>query len=95
MYYRLKFANILFERPARNTKYTMLKHDGRFLNPDRLNLLNSARDRYKSDGLNSLKYELFGIVKYPLFTHILIDVGAPISKVTAKVTTVGTSVSKV
>ena len=53
----------------------MLKHNPSPKNPTRVNLVNKAIARYKIDGLNNLKYKLNGIVKYPLFTHLQIDVG--------------------
>jgi len=27
------------------------------------------------DGVNNVKYEVLSMIKYPLFTHILVDVG--------------------
>ena len=75
MFFRLRHTNIHFDRPKKLTNYTMLKHKPSPKNPNRVNLVNKALDRYKIDGLNNLKYKLNGIVKYPLFTHLQIDVG--------------------
>ncbi len=75
MFFRLRHTNINFDRPKKLTNYTMLNHEPSPKNPDRVNLVNKAIERYKSDGLNSLKYKLNGIVKYQLFTHLQIDVG--------------------
>ena len=74
MYKRLKKSNLGFERPSKNTNYTMLSHKARYKNPDRVNILNDKRV-YTEDGLNSVEFNLTGIVKYSMLTHILIDVG--------------------
>jgi hypothetical protein len=70
-------TGILFERPFKSIKYTMLKHEGRYKNPNRIKLLNEATQRKDIDGLNTVKYDLYGILKYPLFTHMIINVGDP------------------
>ena len=75
MYYRLKAKNVGFERPFRNTHYKMLTHSSRYQNPNRMKLLNEAVIRLDKDGLNSVRYALNGVVKYPMMTHILIDIG--------------------
>ena len=77
MYFRLQRTGLDVDRPARNTNYTMLKHGSRWKNPERVNLLHNSHLRAKTDGLNSVVYELHGIVKYPTFTHLLINVGEP------------------
>ncbi len=74
MYYRLQYTKINFARPVSSTVYTMLSHKHQEHNPNRFNLLNKTKENYKRDGLNSLNYKLNGIVKYSLFTHLLIDV---------------------
>ena len=73
LYYRLVKTQIGFERPLKSTKYVMLKHSSRYVNPNRMSLLNQATSRLTNDGLNSVKYTLYGVIKYPLFTHLLID----------------------
>ncbi len=77
MFNRLKKSKLNFKRPSNNTRYTMLKHKARYMNPDRVNILNDKRS-YKNDGLNSVRFSLTGIVKYLIFTHIMIDVGKEI-----------------
>jgi hypothetical protein len=75
MYYRLKYSNVNFSRPIKNTVYIMLNHTHQYpINPDRFQYLNKTEKNYKNDGLNSLNYKLNGIFKYALFTHLLIDV---------------------
>lgn len=75
MYYRLKNSGIGFERPNRTTGYQMLKHYHTARNMERFDLIEKGKVIFKTEGLNSVKYTLHGIVKYPLFTHILVDVG--------------------
>jgi hypothetical protein len=57
--------------------YKMLKHEGRVVNSERFSLLKSTIKDYKSDGLNTVKYRLNGLINYKLFTHLLMDVGTP------------------
>ncbi len=75
LYYRMNASNIPVVRPANNTKYKMLKHYGQWRNPDRFKTLESGLKNFKIEGLNSVKYEYIGHVIYPLFTHLLIDIG--------------------
>lgn len=77
MYYRLESSGLYFDRPAKNTRYTMLKHDSRWINPKRFDILASNKNKYKSDGLSTVKYNLVGFVKYSLFTHISVDIDRP------------------
>ena len=39
--------------------------------------MNKNRRYHKKDGLNSLNYTLVNVVRYPLYTNFLIDVGRP------------------
>jgi hypothetical protein len=77
MYFRLESSGVYFDRPARNTKYIMLKHKTRWANPLRDDLLIRNKNKYKIDGLSNCNYTLHGYVKYALLTHLLIDVGPP------------------
>jgi hypothetical protein len=43
----------------------------------RAKLLYSAGKRYTWDGVSSARYNLTSAISYPLFTHLLIDVGLP------------------
>jgi hypothetical protein len=43
----------------------------------RAKLLYSAVKRYTWDGVSSAEYNLTSVIKYPLYTHLLIDVGLP------------------
>jgi hypothetical protein len=40
-------------------------------------LLHTAGKRHRWDGLSSARYNLTSAIAYPLFTHLLIDVGLP------------------
>lgn len=73
---RLSNMHIGFERPNINiAHYSMLKHDKGIANPLRKALLKKADIRFQKDGLNNVNYTLKGVVKYRMFTHIMIDVG--------------------
>ena len=52
-----------------------MNHDPRYKNPLRVKILEGCIKRYKTDGLNSVKYELISLIKYPMITHLSIDVG--------------------
>ena len=78
---RLSHSQIGYERPNINiAHYKMLKHSGSVKNPTRRQLLRKAATRYKSDGLNNVKYKLLSTHMYKMFTHFLVDVGnAPLN----------------
>jgi hypothetical protein len=75
----MRRTKLYFDRPARNTKYIMLKHNKQSKNLKRVNILHEGLGKYKNEGLSTVQYKLVDLVKYPLFTHILIDVGSPSS----------------
>ena len=74
MFFRFRKAKLNFERPMRNTKYTMLKHKAHYKNPERVKILYDKR-LYTDDGLNTVEYKLVGRVKHTMLTHFLLDVG--------------------
>ncbi len=43
----------------------------------RAKLLYSAGKRYTWDGVSSARYNLTSAISYPLFTHLIVDVGTP------------------
>lgn len=59
--------------PPEVARYTMLSHakeppsENRFLN------LRLGRERFESDGVNTLKYTIIRLVYYPLYTWVLVD----------------------
>ena len=67
-----------FERPKKFTKYKLLEHINGPKQSNTENLLYKAIERYKIDGLYSVNYKLSNIVKYKMFTHLLINVGEPL-----------------
>ncbi|XP_055349117.1 beta-1,4-N-acetylgalactosaminyltransferase bre-4-like [Paramacrobiotus metropolitanus] len=79
--YRVKkrFGNISTV-PLDTGRYTMVPHgsdQGNPKNPLRFDLVNESHLRYKTDGLNSLKYTLVATERRPLYTWLLVDVGKP------------------
>ncbi|KAK2184574.1 hypothetical protein NP493_260g03052 [Ridgeia piscesae] len=50
-----------------------LNHD----NPKRLKLLRSGKHRYRTDGINSLQYDLLKLVKRRLFTWLYVRIKEP------------------
>jgi len=63
--------------PERLGRYTMVKHVKRkpLAHAVRQKLVHTSQKRYKSDGLNTLKYEVFRVDSEKLYTRILVDVG--------------------
>ncbi|XP_066276627.1 uncharacterized protein [Branchiostoma lanceolatum] len=56
--------------PAELARYKMIPHRKAKPSPDRHQKLSSGPDRYGTDGLNSLEYELLALSHQPLFTYI-------------------------
>ncbi|CAF0914004.1 unnamed protein product, partial [Didymodactylos carnosus] len=80
LYYRLKEVSLKIIRPPPSIgRYKMLQHTKRTPSiwNKRAKLLYSAAKRYSWDGVSSVKYNLTNVTAYPLFTHILVDVGSP------------------
>ncbi|XP_029826060.2 beta-1,4-N-acetylgalactosaminyltransferase bre-4-like [Ixodes scapularis] len=78
MFCRLAYSNLNITRyPAEIARYTMLGHAKETPSPERLQLLSSAKSRYKSDGLNSVDYERKALVLKKLYTWILADLKSP------------------
>jgi hypothetical protein len=78
MFYRLKQARLHVD-PAKNTKYFKLEYEVMPKNPARTKVLIEGFGKYKEEGLSTIQYKLVDFLKYPLFTHILIDVGSEVS----------------
>ncbi|CAF1619962.1 unnamed protein product [Adineta ricciae] len=80
LFYRLKEISLKIIRPPSSiARYRMLQHTKRTPSiwNKRAKLLYSAAKRYTWDGVSSARYNLTSVISYPLFTHILIDVGTP------------------
>lgn len=75
LYYRTKAHNLSITRyPPEVACYHSLSHAIQKVNPHRYKLLETGSIRFKTDGLNSLNYEIKLLKKLPLYTHILVDV---------------------
>ena len=75
---RLKKSGIWYERPVKHLRYTMTKHKKQAKNPERRKLLMDIKNdkrSYTDEGLNSVEYKLLSWTKYPLHTHLMVDVG--------------------
>jgi beta-1,4-galactosyltransferase 1 len=80
LYYRLKEVSLKIIRPpASIARYKMLQHTKRVPSiwNKRAKLLYSAAKRYTWDGVSSARYNLTSAIAYPLFTHLIVDVGSP------------------
>lgn len=77
---RMQKSGVGYERPSRHLVYTMTRHKPQARNPQRMTLLKEIRHNkrnFTKDGLNSVEYTLLDSTKFPLHTHLLIDVGKP------------------
>jgi len=77
LYCRIKRRGYELTRPAMQIgRYTMVRiHHFVSSKPDpnRWNLLKSSKERMKYDGLNTLKYNFFETIEYPLVTFFKIE----------------------
>lgn len=56
------------------SRYTMLTHDKETPNENRMNHLRNGPKRFKTDGVNSVTYNLIKYEQLPLYTRILVSV---------------------
>ncbi|XP_071522317.1 uncharacterized protein [Panulirus ornatus] len=80
MGFRILQSGLTITRPPSTlARYTMIRHPKRrpLTWKIRGQLLKTSWQRYRQDGLNTLKYSLLSIYQHPLFTHLLLDVGTP------------------
>jgi len=56
------------------SRYTMLTHNKETPNGNRMKYLKNGPQRYKTDGVNSVNYNLIKYEQLPLYTRILVDV---------------------
>ncbi|XP_020822984.1 beta-1,4-galactosyltransferase 1 isoform X1 [Phascolarctos cinereus] len=81
IYNRLIYKGMSISRPnAIIGKCRMIRHSRdqkNEPNPQRFDRIAHTRQTMNSDGLNSLKYQLMEIQKYPLYTKITVDIGSP------------------
>ncbi|XP_039300439.1 beta-1,4-N-acetylgalactosaminyltransferase bre-4-like, partial [Nilaparvata lugens] len=64
--------------PPHIARYIMLKHRKQKANPKRYEMLYMAKNRYKSDGLNSLQYRRVALRENRSLTWMLVELGAPV-----------------
>ncbi|KAF4522628.1 hypothetical protein B566_EDAN003610 [Ephemera danica] len=75
---RIKFHKLHISRyPANIAHYKMLAHKKERASPSRYKNLYSGQRRFRTDGLNSLKYEVRKKELRPLYTWLLVDLGGP------------------
>ncbi|XP_068944026.1 beta-1,4-galactosyltransferase 1 [Petaurus breviceps papuanus] len=81
IYNRLVYKGMSISRPnAVIGKCRMIRHSRdqkNEPNPQRFDRIAHTRQTMNSDGLNSLRYQLLEIQKYPLYTKITVDIGSP------------------
>ncbi|XP_072143297.1 beta-1,4-N-acetylgalactosaminyltransferase bre-4-like isoform X2 [Dermacentor andersoni] len=74
MTFRLKHINqTILRRPADIARYKSLRHTQSKKNEARHGILKDWEKRYKTDGLNSLKYKVMDMAFKKLYTWILAD----------------------
>ncbi|XP_026321615.1 beta-1,4-N-acetylgalactosaminyltransferase bre-4-like [Hyposmocoma kahamanoa] len=75
MFWRLRFTGTTVVRyDKRIAKYWSLPHNSEPKNERRFEILKTIRDRWKHEGLSSVKYRLMGTTFRHLFTHIVVDI---------------------
>ncbi|XP_067885143.1 beta-1,4-galactosyltransferase 1-like [Heterodontus francisci] len=81
IYNRIVFKGMGISRPDGVIgKCRMIRHnrdENNAPNPQRFSRIAHTRQTMQLDGLNSLKYEVLEVKKYPLYTFIDVDVGGP------------------
>ncbi|XP_072373144.1 LOW QUALITY PROTEIN: beta-1,4-galactosyltransferase 1-like [Scyliorhinus torazame] len=81
IYNRIIFKGLGISRPSGDIgKCRMIRHDrdkNNAPNPQRFNRISQTRQTMQHDGLNSLKYKVLEVKKYPLYTFIDVDIGGP------------------
>ncbi|XP_077557173.1 beta-1,4-N-acetylgalactosaminyltransferase bre-4-like [Haemaphysalis longicornis] len=63
----------IHRRPSNVAKYTALEHVKAKPSADRHKILRKWKERYKTDGLNSVQYKLLDVEYHKLYTHIVVD----------------------
>ncbi|XP_071536173.1 beta-1,4-galactosyltransferase 4-like [Panulirus ornatus] len=77
MWRRIAFTDMAVWRyPARYARYKMIRHKPQVVNKHRYKVLARNTGKFPTDGLNSLTYTLKSVTRYPLYTHILADIGS-------------------
>ncbi|XP_046405281.1 beta-1,4-N-acetylgalactosaminyltransferase bre-4-like [Ischnura elegans] len=75
---RIKYHHFHISRyPANIARYKMISHKKEKANPKRYEYLYSGQNRFKTDGLSSLRYERKDIQLKRLYTWIYVELAAP------------------
>ncbi|XP_071451995.1 beta-1,4-N-acetylgalactosaminyltransferase bre-4-like [Hetaerina americana] len=75
---RIKYHHFHISRyPANIARYKMISHKKEKANPKRYDYLYSGQNRFKTDGLSSLRYERKDMQKQRLYTWIYVELAAP------------------
>ncbi|XP_067893101.1 beta-1,4-galactosyltransferase 2 isoform X1 [Heterodontus francisci] len=81
IYNRITLKGMKVSRPdSKIGKYRMIKHERdkhNEPNPQRFTKIQNTKITMKQDGINSLKYKLVNVAKYPMYTNITVDIGTP------------------
>ena len=72
-YHRLRISRYKTEI----ARYTMIKHKQEKANKERARVLRTSHRRYKTDGLNSLKYKVLSKELLPLHTFVSVVLSKP------------------
>ncbi|GAB1597515.1 hypothetical protein Ahia01_000028000, partial [Argonauta hians] len=80
MAYRIKYSKLKITRPPiAVARFKMIRHKKRKPAPwsKRGRLLRATHKRFRSDGLNNIRYKLIFSHTDPIFTHFMVDIGTP------------------
>lgn len=71
---RIAFNGLYISRPPPNiARYKMLKHKQQKLNTQRYRVLQKGKQRFKSDGLSSLKYAVEQVILEKTYTLVRVQ----------------------
>ncbi|XP_064120453.1 beta-1,4-N-acetylgalactosaminyltransferase bre-4-like [Macrobrachium nipponense] len=74
MSHRVRYYGFFLSRyPAHIGRYTMLSHNKDAPNPERFDKLYNGEKRFKTDGINSIKYKVLDIQLRRLFTWVHVE----------------------
>ena len=75
---RIKHHGYYISRYSANVaRYKMLTHHKQRVNPKRRDILKTGRNRFKTDGLSSLQYNVTELTQNKLYTRILVELATP------------------
>jgi len=75
---RIKHHGYYISRYSANVaRYIMLTHPQQHENPKRYDILKTGRNRFETDGLSSLQYNVTELTQNKLYTRILVELAIP------------------